>query len=184
MNGGQGQQAPTNQPTGGAEDIPRGNGKITGVVMDSLTNKPVEFASVALINTQTNRPVDGAVCDAQGKFSMNRVLTGTFRLLVSFVGYRNQIVPRVAVEARSSSVNLGTILLAPEVRTLKEVIVVGQQAMVEEKVDRIVYNAEKDLTAKGGDATDVMRKVPMLSVDLDGNVSLRGSSNVRVLINN
>ena len=184
MNGGQGQQAPTNPPTGGAEDIPRGNGKITGVVMDSLTNKPVEFASVALINTQTNRPVDGAVCDAQGKFSMNRVLTGTFRLLVSFVGYRNQIVPRVMVEARGSNVNLGTILLAPEVRTLKEVTVVGQQAMVEEKVDRLVYNAEKDLTAKGGDATDVMRKVPMLSVDLDGNVSLRGSTNVRVLINN
>ncbi|MBO0931800.1 TonB-dependent receptor domain-containing protein [Fibrella aquatilis] len=181
---GQGQPSPANQTTGGAEDIPRGNGKITGVVIDSLTNKPVEFASVALINTQTNRPVDGAVCDAQGKFSMNRVLTGTFRLLVSFVGYRNQIIPRVTVEARGNNVNLGTILLAPEVRNLKEVTVVGQQAMVEEKVDRLVYNAEKDLTAKGGDATDVMRKVPMLSVDLDGNVSLRGSSNVRVLINN
>ncbi|MBO0935344.1 TonB-dependent receptor [Fibrella sp. HMF5335] len=184
LNSGQGQPAPANQTTGGAEDIPRGNGKISGVILDSLTNKPVEFASVALINTQTGRPVDGAVCDAQGKFSMNRVLTGTFRLLVSFVGYRNQIVPRVTVEARGSNVNLGTILLAPEVRNLKEVTVVGQQAMVEEKVDRLVYNAEKDLTAKGGDATDVMRKVPMLSVDLDGNVSLRGSSNVRVLINN
>ena len=181
---GQDQSVPANQATAGAEDIPRGNGKVVGVVIDSLTNKPVEFASVALINTQTNRPVDGAVCDVQGRFTMSRVLTGTFRLLVSFVGYRNQIVPSVTVEAKGGNVNLGTILLAPEVRTLKEVTVVGQQAMVEEKVDRLVYNAERDLTSKGGDATDIMRKVPLLTVDLDGNVSLRGSSNVRVLINN
>ena len=181
---GQRQPAPANQATDGAEDIPRGNGKITGLILDSLTNKPVEFASVALVNIQTNRPVDGTVCDVQGKFSMNRVLTGTFRLLVSFVGYRNQVVPSVTVEAKGGNVNLGTILLAPEVRNLKEVTVVGQQAMVEEKVDRLVYNAERDLTSKGGDATDIMRKVPLLTVDLDGNVSLRGSSNVRVLINN
>ena len=85
---------------------------------------------------------------------------------------------------RKGDVDLGTIKLGADVRTLKEVEVVGQASLVEEKVDRLVYNADKDITAKGGDATDVMRKVPLLSVDLDGNVSLRGSSNVRVLINN
>ncbi len=157
---------------------------MSGVVLDSLTKQPVEFASVALVNIATNRPVDGAVCDAQGRFTMTRVVSGTFRLLVSFVGYRNQIVPKVTVEARGADVNLGSIALAPEVRNLKEVVVVGQGALVEEKVDRLVYNAERDLTSKGGDATDIMRKVPLLTVDLDGNVSLRGSSNVRVLINN
>jgi len=181
---GQPRTAPAAQGVAGPEDAPRGTGKVSGIVIDSLTKQPVEFASVALINTETNRPVDGAVCDVQGRFTMNRVVSGTFRLLVSFVGYRNQIVPRVTVEARGSDVNLGSISLAPEVRNLKEVVVTGQAAMIEEKVDRLVYNAEKDLTSKGGDATDVMRKVPLLSVDLDGNVSLRGSSNVRVLINN
>ena len=169
---------------GGSEDTPRGNGRISGVILDSLTKKPVEFASVALINPETNRPVDGAVADERGRFTMTRVVSGTFRLLVSFVGYRNQIVPRVSVEARGSELNVGTISLAPEVRNLKEVVVTGQAALVEERVDRLIYNADKDLTSKGGDATDIMRKVPLLTVDLDGNVTLRGSSNVQVLINN
>jgi outer membrane receptor protein involved in Fe transport len=169
---------------GGSEDSPRGNGKIIGIVVDSATNKPVEFASVALINPETNRPVDGAVADDKGRFTMNRLPKGEFRVLISFVGYKNAVLNGIRIADRNNDVNLGTLLLVSEVRTLKEVTVVGQQAMVEEKVDRLVYNADKDLTAKGGDATDVMRKVPMLSVDLDGNVSLRGSNNVRVLINN
>ena len=182
---GGGQQRPAAAPgMGGSEDAPRGTGKLTGIVADSATGKPVEYASVALINPETNRPIDGAVCDDRGRFSMTRLPAGEFKLIVSFVGYRNQTVPTVKLPERGSELNLGTIRLVSEVRTLNEVTVTGQAAMVEEKVDRIVYNAEKDLTAKGGDATDVMRKVPMLSVDLDGNVSLRGSSNVRVLINN
>ncbi|CCH02769.1 TonB-dependent receptor [Fibrella aestuarina BUZ 2] len=184
-------QLPTDQPTGttpprlgGAEDAPRGSGKIVGVVVDSLTGKPVEFASIALINPETNRPIDGAVADDKGKFTMNRLPAGNFRVLVSFVGYRNAVLSSVKLQRSNDGINLGNILLAPEVRNLKEVVVTGQAAIVEEKVDRLVYNAERDLTSKGGDATDIMRKVPLLTVDLDGNVSLRGSSNVRVLINN
>ncbi|GAB3640196.1 outer membrane beta-barrel family protein [Spirosoma arcticum] len=170
-------------PGASTTDIPRGNAKLTGVVIDSASGKPVEFASVALVNTQTKKPIDGTVADDKGRFTLNKLPQGDFQLLISFVGYRNKTVSSVKLDRRGD-VALGTVKLAPDVRTLNEVQVVGQQAMIEEKVDRIVYNADKDLTAKGGDATDVMRKVPLLSVDLDGNVSLRGSSNVRVLINN
>ncbi|GAB4035113.1 TonB-dependent receptor [Spirosoma gilvum] len=166
-----------------ADPIARGNGKITGVLMDSTTNKPVEFATVALLNLSTNKPIDGTTADAQGQFTMNRIAPGKYRLLYSFIGYKDKRSAVLTI-AKGGSVNVGTIKLAPDVKTLAEVNVVGQAAMVEEKVDRLVYNADKDLAAKGGDATDIMRKVPMLSVDLDGNVQLRGSSNVRVLINN
>lgn len=161
----------------------RGNAKLTGTVVDSTSGKPVEFASIALIDPQTKKPIDGTVANENGQFTLPKLPPGQFGLLISFVGYRNKTVSSVKLDRRGD-VNIGTIRLIPDVRTLSEVNVVGQAAIVEEKVDRIVYNADKDITNKGGDASDVMRKVPLLSVDLDGNVSLRGSSNVRVLINN
>ncbi|QDK80759.1 TonB-dependent receptor [Spirosoma sp. KCTC 42546] len=166
-----------------ADPIARGNGKVSGVLMDSTTNKPVEFATIALLNIATNKPIDGTTADAKGQFTIGRLAPGKYRLLYSFIGYKDKRSNLITID-KGSVVNLGTIKLAADVRTLNEVNVVGQAAMIEEKVDRMVYNADKDLTAKGGDAGDILRKVPMLSVDLDGNVTLRGSSNVRVLINN
>lgn len=173
------------QPSGAipGSDVPRGNAKLTGIIADSASGKPVEFASIAIINPQTKKPIDGTVADDKGRFTLNKLPQGDFQVLISFVGYRNKTISSVKLDRRGD-VDLGTIRLSSDVRTLNEVSVVGQSALVEEKVDRLVYNAEKDVTSKGGDATDIMRKVPLLSVDLDGNVSLRGSSNVRVLINN
>ncbi|GAB3493541.1 outer membrane beta-barrel family protein [Spirosoma knui] len=166
-----------------SEPLPRGNGRIVGVLMDSTTNKPVEFATIAVLNPQTNKPIDGTTTDDKGKFALNKLAPGRYRLQYSFIGYKDKRSALITVD-KGTDLNLGMVKLIPDVRTLKEVNVVGQAAMVEEKVDRLVYNADKDITAKGGDAGDILRKVPMLSVDLDGNVSLRGSSNVRVLINN
>jgi outer membrane receptor protein involved in Fe transport len=166
-----------------SDPIPRGNGKIAGILTDSTTGKPVEFATIALLNSETNKPIDGATSDEKGKFVLNRLAPGTYRLQYSFIGYRDKRSELITV-SKGTDLNLGSVKLAADIRTLSEVNVVGQAAMIEEKVDRLVYNADKDLTAKGGDAGDVLRKVPMLSVDLDGNVSLRGSGNVRVLINN
>jgi len=174
------------QPTATAsesEPIARGNGKVSGVIVDSTSNQPVEFATIAVLSTATNKPIDGTTADGSGKFSLNKLAPGRYRLLYTFIGYKDKRSKVITID-KGTDIDLGTIKLASDVKTLKEVNVVGQAAMVEEKVDRLVYNADKDITAKGGDASDVMRKVPMLSVDLDGNVTLRGSSNVTVLINN
>jgi outer membrane receptor protein involved in Fe transport len=166
-----------------ADPIARGNGKISGVLMDSTSNKPVEFATIALLNIATNKPIDGTTADTKGKFTIGKVAPGKYRLQYSFIGYKDKRSSVITID-RGSDINVGTIKLSADVRTLSEVNVVGQAAMIEEKVDRLVYNADKDIAAKGGDAGDILRKVPMLSVDLDGNVSLRGSANVTVLINN
>lgn len=165
------------------DNTPKGNSKITGFVVDSTLTKAVEFASVALVSKATNKPVDGTVADDKGKFTLNRVAAGEYKLLFSFIGYENKTVDGVTV-TKGQDLDLGVIKLSSKTKTLEEVTVTGQKELIEEKVDRLVYNAEKDIMAKGGDAADVLRKVPMLTVDLEGNLSLRGSRNVRVLINN
>lgn len=170
-------------PGTAGDTSPKGTGRITGFVVDSSLTKAVEFASVALYDRATNKPVDGTVADEKGKFVLNRVAEGEFKILISFLGFTTKTIDHVKV-GKGQQLDLGVIKLSPNTKTLEEVTVTGQSALIEEKVDRLVYNAEKDITAKGGDATDVLRKVPLLTVDLDGNVSLRGSSNIRVLINN
>lgn len=176
-------KAPVAIPGTATDNTPKGNGKISGVLMDSTTNQPVEFATIALLNPKTGKPIDGTTSDDKGRYTLNKIAPGEYRVQFGFVGYKNKETGIVKIE-RGTDLMLGLTKLSADVRTLNEVQVVGQAALVEEKVDRLVFNAEKDLTAKGGDASDIMRKVPMLSVDLDGNLTLRGSSNVRVLINN
>lgn len=174
-------QGPNMQPS--ITSAPKGNSKISGQVSDSLDAKAVEFASIALVNAADNKVVDGAVADDAGKFTLSGVASGKYKLLVSFIGFKDKTINNIVVE-NGKNVDLGMIKMTANTKTLAEVTITGEKSMVEEKVDRLVYNAEKDITSKGGDASDLLRKVPMLSVDLDGNVSLRGSSNIRVLINN
>lgn len=173
----------TKEFTGLADETPKGNGKVTGILVDSTTGKPVEYATIALMNTKTNMPIDGTTSDANGRFSLAKLAPGAYRFHYSFIGYKNRESQPFTV-AKGTDLNLGAVKLPADVRTLGEITVTGQAALIEEKVDRLVFNADRDLTAKGGDASDVLKRVPMLSVDLDGNVSLRGSQNIRVLINN
>lgn len=163
--------------------LAQGNAKITGTVMDSVSRQPVEFATVALIDERSDKPVDGTVCDEKGGFSLNRVAPGDYRLTITFIGFQTKLV-RVKIDDKKDGIDLGTILISPVPQMLQAVTVEGQKSLIEERVDRMVYNAENDATTKGGDATDVLRRVPMLTVDMDGNVSLRGNQNILVLINN
>ncbi len=178
-----GASQPKALPGTAGDQTPKGNSKIVGSVVDSTTQKPVEFASFALYNKKTGQAVDGTVADEKGKFVLSKIVAGDYKILISFIGFKNKTIDNLVL-AKGQELDLGEITLSANVKTLDEVTVTGQAALIEEKVDRLVYNADKDLTAKGGDATDILRKVPLLTVDLDGNVSLRGSQNIRVLINN
>lgn len=164
----------------------KGDARISGVLVDSVTNQPVEFATLSLFKLpNTTQPIDGAMTDEKGKFDLKELAYGEYLIRFSFIGYQDKNSEVVTLGSGNSRVvNMGNILFAPSTKMLEEVSVVGQAALIEEKVDRLVYNADKDITSKGGDATEILRKVPLLSVDLDGNVQLRGSSSIRVLINN
>ncbi len=154
--------------------------KITGFVLDSTTNKPVEFATVALL--KDNTPIEGATADERGKFTLTKATKGNYQVKITFVGYRDKIINNIKTE--NEDLDLGVIKIGQAAQQLQEVTVVEQKALFEEKPDRLVYNAEKDITIKGGNAGDVLRKIPSIAVDMDGNVELRGSANIKVLINN
>lgn len=170
-----------------AQNFPGGGfgikGKIEGVLKDSLTDAPVEYASIALYVKDNPAPIAGVVSDAEGRFRLADVSPGRYRLVISFIGYQDRIVAVAETTGAKPDLDLGEIKLSPAATTLNEVVVEAAPALVANKIDKIVYNVEKDVTAAGGNASDVLQKVPMVSVDLNGNVSVRGDGNVRILIN-
>lgn len=156
-------------------------GRITATILDSLTKKPIDYATVSLINVKDNKSVNGGVTDEKGKLSLQNVSPDAYKLMIGFMGYKTKNILVTTTPGKPDN-NMGTIYISSTENALADVQVQGTKAVIENKIDRMVYNAEADGTNAGGDATDVMRKVPMLSVDVDGNVQLRGGA-VRVLIN-
>ncbi|GAB3931755.1 TonB-dependent receptor domain-containing protein [Larkinella terrae] len=158
--------------------------KISGTVMDVTQHKPVEFATVALLNPKTEKIIGGTTTGESGKFTISGVDAGTYRVVISFIGYENKTINNVNVGTEGTEVALGVVQMQTDSRTLNEVVVTAEKPLVEDKDDRMVYNADKDATNSGGTAIDVLKKVPLLTVDPDGTVSLKGSSSIKVLINN
>nr|HQU55769.1 carboxypeptidase regulatory-like domain-containing protein [Saprospiraceae bacterium] len=170
-------------PFGGRTQGPTITGKISGVLQDSTAQTMVEFATVSVLKAGSDKVVNGTVSEDGGVFKVIELALGKYDVQLSFIGYTTKTIKNIELTPDKPDVDLGTILMSSDQLMLDEVEVVGQAAIVENKVDRIVYNADKDPSTAGGDATDVLRKVPLLSVDMDGNVSLRGSSNLQILIN-
>ncbi|MEZ4907605.1 MAG: TonB-dependent receptor [Saprospiraceae bacterium] len=157
-------------------------GHITGKVLDSISRQSVEFAIVELLNP-SDKQVNGSLTDENGNFTISDVKTGKYKLKISFMGYNPKFIFGVVTTLKDPDLDVKDILLEPNSVLLSEVQIVDQRSVVESQVDRLVYNVNSDPTLVGGDATDVLRKVPMLTVDMDGNVSLRGSQKVRILLN-
>ncbi len=159
----------------------QGTLKISGRVVDAATKKPVDYATVSLLAAGSDKPVGGTITDANGFFMIDKVTKGNYRVMVIFIGYvaynSSQFVDQ------QSRVDLGSIALTASSKQLGEVSVTARVPIVENKIDKMVYNAANDITSQGGVALDVLKKVPQVSVDIDGNVELQGNSSVRFLIN-
>jgi len=158
-------------------------GKISGTVIDSITKQPLNYATVSIMRSGGKVPITGVITDDKGVFKINNMPAGKYKISITYVGYPTKTIDPVTTTLSKPDNNMGTVVVAPSSKTLSQVNVVGDKPLIENKIDKIVYNAEKDLTAAGGNATDVLRKVPLVAVDINGNVSLRGDQNVKVLIN-
>jgi len=158
-------------------------GKISGKIVDTVTKQPVGFAVVSIFKQGAASPFNGGSADDKGEFQINGLSTGDYKITVDFLGYKKKIIAHVIINDISKNVSLGTIWLAPVQNQLKDVVVTGKAPTVENKIDKLIFNPGSDLTSQGGAALDVLKKVPMVSVDLDGNVELMGNANIQFLIN-
>ena len=169
-------------PFGGSSK-PTLKGKIEGSLSDSISSEAIGFASFTLFKAGTATALDGVLSDEKGNFKFADVKTGKYDLVVSFLGYTEKSIKGIETTLKDPDLNIGSIKLSPADGVLQAVDVNAQKSLIENKVDRLVFNAENDASIAGGDATAVLRKVPLLTVDLNGNVSLRGSESVKILIN-
>jgi len=162
---------------------PKIKGFIKGEVIDATEGIAVEYATIVLLSADGSKQITGTVSEAGGAFKLPDVPAGKYQMKVSFIGYKETVVPDVETTPKSPDLDLGQIKLGTDAVVLEGVEVVAEKALIENRIDKMVYNADQDATNQGGDATDLLRKVPLLSVDLNGNVSLRGSQNLQILIN-
>ncbi|XOV91373.1 MAG: TonB-dependent receptor domain-containing protein [Bacteroidota bacterium] len=157
-----------------------GNVTISGKVVESDTDNPVEFATVAVVNSANDTPITGATTSPSGSFSLT-TNASNFYIEVTFIGYDKRTIKNF--EITNGKINLGTITLSTDTQQLEEIVVEGEKSSTEFKLDKRVFNVGADLSNAGGSALDVLNHVPSVNVNIEGVVSLRGSSGVQILIN-
>src|SRR3972149_6627190 len=162
----------------------RGNftgGTITGKVLDSLSHEPIEYANVVIISTRDSSVITGAVTNKEGIFNNTGVRPGKLIAEVRFIGYYDKRF-EIGLKPGSMSVDFEEIFLNPAAINLDDVVVEGERSPVSYQIDKKVIDVSQMPIVISGNAADVLENVPSVTVDIEGNVSLRGSSNFTVLI--
>src|SRR5690606_33324064 len=155
-------------------------GTINGIVIDQSLKQPIPYATVAI--TLNQEVVQGGITKEDGSFQLSSVGEGIYTLEVQFIGYQTY-QKNITISKENYKVNLGTIALVENITELEGVDVVAERSTIEQKIDRKVINVGKDLTTQGASASDIMNNLPSVSVDQQtGELSMRGNSNVRVMV--
>ncbi|AFM03736.1 outer membrane receptor for ferrienterochelin and colicins [Bernardetia litoralis DSM 6794] len=154
--------------------------KVIGTLVEEETSQPVPYATVALYTTTTKELITGITSNEEGKFSIPTTSTD-FYVVISFMGYQTKTVTEFSIS--KGSANLGTISLAPDTKMLDAIVVEGETSKTTFELDKRVFNVGKDLSTTGASALEVLNNVPSVNVNIEGEVSLRGSAGVQILIN-
>jgi outer membrane receptor protein involved in Fe transport len=156
---------------------------ISGKIVDATTLEPIEYANVVLMDTATHTMVTGVVSDSNGFFRMKDIRAGHYYVEYSFIGYNKQRTKVISAGKKKTAIDLGELKLSSSAVTMEEVNITAEKSMMIQKIDRKVFNVQKDIMAQTGTAIDMLQIIPSVTVDVDGNISLRGSQTVTVLIN-
>jgi len=154
-------------------------GSITGKVIDNTTKEALPYVSIVVKENGT--VIGGGITEDNGTFTVKNIPLKSVAVEIQFMGYKAQNL-NAALSDAAKSVNLGTIAIKEEATTLDEVSIVKEVSTIEQKLDRKVITVGRDLTTAGGTASEIMNNIPSVNVDQDGNISLRGNTNVRVLV--
>jgi len=164
--------------TGGSAPAPTVT--ITGTIIDSANNKPMGYVTVAIQDSKTHEGIKSGLTKDDGTFSLKAPAGKTYEAVLVFVGYRNKTV---AINGNGADASIGKVLLAASASQLKEVSVTAARPLMKQEVDRISYDIQADPDNKALSVLDMMRKVPLLTVDGNDNIQLKGSGNYKILIN-
>ncbi|WP_370424712.1 TonB-dependent receptor domain-containing protein [Tenacibaculum dicentrarchi] len=150
---------------------------LTGKIIESNTKQPLEYATLVFTHMRSKR-ISGGITDTNGNFSIE-VPKGFYAIKVEFIGFKTK---NLSNKKLIENTNLGIITLSEDAEKLNEVEIIAEKSTVEIRLDKKIYNVGKDMTVKGGTASDVLDNVPSVNVDAEGAISLRGNDNVRILI--
>jgi len=150
-------------------------GVLYGKLVDAQTNAPVEYASVSILRSADSTTLTGMLSKTNGDFNFPEVAFGKYLVKVNFIGYET-VYKTISLSAKANSIDVGNIKLKANVRSLAGVEIVGEKPAYTMAIDKRVFNVEKNLSSIGGTATDVLKQVPSVSVDIDGNVSVRNGT--------
>lgn len=168
-------QAPKSQ---GAPQI----GTVIGIVSDTMTGKAIEYASVVIIAKADSAVKGGGVTAGDGSFSISKLPPGEFMVRITFMGYREWYSKPFTLSFANTQYDAGAIRLSPNTKELGAVEITEQRSDYTNSIDKKVYDVNQNIVNTGGTATEVLQNIPSVTVDMDGNVSLRGSANVTILI--
>ncbi|HQE34469.1 MAG TPA: outer membrane beta-barrel family protein [Flavobacterium alvei] len=152
--------------------------KISGKVIEKVSKQPLEYATISFTDGTSPKSLGGGVTNPKGEFDID-ITPGTYDIKIEFISFKPIIIKGKKLQEKT---NLGQIALEEDATQLNEVVVRAEKSSVEIKLDKKVYNVGQDMMVKGGTVSDVLDNVPSVSVDTEGNVSLRGSDNIRILI--
>ncbi|MDP8240313.1 MAG: TonB-dependent receptor [Candidatus Hatepunaea meridiana] len=156
---------------------------IKGRILDATFESPLEYANIILFNRENNAKVTGDATDKNGYFELIGFPPGQYLIEISFIGFEKKTIDNVRIGPRKPTLDLGDISLNRRISSLQEVGVSLDRPEIEFKIDKKIINVGEQYTAASGTAVDILETAPSVSVDIEGNVSLRGSDNFTVLVN-
>ena len=170
------------QPAAKPSTVKQLMSSISGTVIDNDDNSPLEYANVVLFRTGSEEMVTGTVTNQQGLFSLENVAPGSYYVEIKYIGYDRIVVDNISITPGGKTMDLGTVKLKKAAYDVGEVEVVAEKSTVEYKIDKKVINVGQQATSLSGTAVDALQISPSVRVDIDGTVSLRGSTNFTLLI--